>query len=92
MISIEAKMPHTVSEVICIRCGHRWISVRPTITLLKDLECPECEKVGFVIETGQSLDAMTNIHCTDCRHFLGDKCKLNIQDYKNCMYYEQRPM
>lgn len=92
MINIEEKMPHMVSEVICIGCKHRWISVRPEITLLKDLECPECGNVGFVIETGQSLDAMADIHCMDCRHFLGDTCKLRIQDYKNCMYYEQRPM
>ena len=90
MINIEEKMPHTVSEVICIGCKHRWIAVRPEITLLKDLECPECEKVGFVIETGQSLDAMTNIPCVDCGHFSGDTCKLRIQDYRNCSYYETK--
>lgn len=48
--------PHAVSEVICVKCGHRWVSVRPEITLLKQLECPNCGK-GFVVETGQPLDA-----------------------------------
>ena len=39
VIPIEAKMPHKVSEVICVRCCKRWIDVRPEGTLLKDLEC-----------------------------------------------------
>ena len=55
VIPIEEKMPHVVSEVICVKCGHRWISVRPQHTLLKDLECPNCGQ-GFVIETGQELE------------------------------------
>ena len=55
--SIDANMPHDVSEVICIRCGKRWISVRPYTVLLKDIECPNCG-AGFVIETGQDMEAM----------------------------------
>ena len=55
IIPIEEVMPHKVSEVICVRCGHRWISVRPSMTQLKDLECPNCGP-GFVIETGQELE------------------------------------
>jgi len=50
----KSKEPHEVSEVICIRCGKRWISARPEDTLLKDIECPNCG-AGFVIETGQDL-------------------------------------
>lgn len=53
--SIDARKPHRVSEVICVRCGKRWISVRPEGTLLKYLECENCG-VGYVIETGQILD------------------------------------
>ena len=52
IVPIEEGMPHKVSEVICVKCGHRWICVRPAQTLLKDLECPNCGR-GFVIETGE---------------------------------------
>lgn len=56
IIPIETNMPHKVSEVICIYCKRRWIDVRPTETLLKDLECPYCQKTGYVIETGEEID------------------------------------
>lgn len=48
-------MPHKVSETACLKCGHRWIDVRPAVTLLKQLECPHCHEVGFVIETGEDI-------------------------------------
>jgi nitrite reductase/ring-hydroxylating ferredoxin subunit len=48
-------MPHKVSEVICVKCGERWIAMRPEQTLLKDLECPN-HHAGFVIETGEELE------------------------------------
>ena len=57
--SIDSRKPHSVSEVICVRCGKRWISVRPEITLLKEIECEKCG-AGYVIETGQILDAYEN--------------------------------
>ena len=47
--------PHEVSEVICVKCGKRWISVRQAGMLLKDIDCPNCGK-GYVIKTGQDLD------------------------------------
>lgn len=50
------KDEHTVSEVICVKCGRRWISVRPSNLLLKDIECPDCG-TGYVINTGQDIDA-----------------------------------
>lgn len=55
-ISIEENMPHKVSEVMCINCKHRWIAVRPTNTLLKNLECPQCGLHGYVIETGEVIN------------------------------------
>jgi len=55
VIDIDKYRPHEVSEVICVRCCKRWISVRPKETLLKDIECPNCGK-GAVIETGQPLE------------------------------------
>lgn len=53
---INDNQPHKVSEVICINCKYRWLAVRSTVTLLKDLECPKCSKRGFVIETGEIVD------------------------------------
>lgn len=55
IIPIEANLPHKVSEVICVKCGKRWIAVRPEKTLLKSLECENCGP-GFVIETGEEMD------------------------------------
>ena len=51
---IEEKQSHKVSEVICVKCGKRWIAVRPKTTMLKELECSNCG-VGYVIETGEEL-------------------------------------
>ena len=44
--------PHTYSEVMCVKCLSRWIAVRPTGTMLKELECTNCGR-GYVIETGE---------------------------------------
>lgn len=55
-ISIEECMPHKISEVICVDCKYRWIAVRPTSTLLKELECPQCGLQGYVIETGEVIN------------------------------------
>lgn len=55
LIDIEENIQHSVSEVICVKCGYRWIAVRPITTLLKEIECKNCGK-GFVIESGQQLN------------------------------------
>lgn len=55
VMDIDSRKPHSVSEVICVKCGKRWVSVRPKTTLLKELECEKCGR-GYVIETGQILD------------------------------------
>lgn len=55
IVDIYEKKPHVVSEVVCLKCLKRWISVRPEETLLKDLECPQCSEIGFAIETGERL-------------------------------------
>jgi hypothetical protein len=52
---IEEGLPHRVSEVICVKCGHRYICVRPEETLLKKMECGGCGLIGYMIETGQIL-------------------------------------
>lgn len=53
---IDENLPHKTSEVVCLGCLKRWIAVRPTTTPLKDLECPQCGKQGYVIETGEIID------------------------------------
>ena len=55
IIGIDEHLAHKVSEVICVKCAHRWIAVRPASTMLKHLECPNCG-AGFVIETGEVLE------------------------------------
>lgn len=50
---VEENLPHTVSEVICVKCGKRWIACIPDYLKLKELECPNCG-AGYVIETGQT--------------------------------------
>ena len=49
---IEERMLHRTAEVICLRCMHRYQGVWPEATPMKNLECPNCERVGFIIGTG----------------------------------------
>ena len=49
--------PHIVAEAMCWKCGHRWIATYPVSTLLKHLECPNCNSQGFAFLTNQDLDA-----------------------------------
>ena len=59
-IDINDNIPHTVSEVICINCKHRWIAVRPSKCKLKNLECSRCHQQGYVIETGEVFEELSN--------------------------------
>lgn len=52
----DSNKPHEVCEVACLKCLHRWIAVYPTMTWLKELECPCCHNQGFVIKTGQTIE------------------------------------
>ena len=56
ILDFEENIPHKVSETICIKCGYRAITVRPLETLLKQLECGKCGKIGYVIETGEGIN------------------------------------
>ena len=56
IVHIDDALPHKVSEVICVKCGHRWIATRPEETRLKQLECPECGKQGDAVETGETCN------------------------------------
>lgn len=53
VIPIERALPHRVSEVICVKCGKRWICARPAETLLAWIQCGGCDQQGYVIETGE---------------------------------------
>ena len=46
---------YTDAECICLMCLKRFIDVRPEGLLLKDMECPGCHQVGYIIETGEYL-------------------------------------
>lgn len=54
-IPIEDGQPHEVAEIMCWRCGWRWIGVYPEKTKLKELVCPRCGNQGFAFKTGQTL-------------------------------------
>ena len=56
IVDICEHEPHLVSEVICLKCLHRWIAVYPEKTLLKQLECGKCGEIGCVIKTGQEIE------------------------------------
>jgi Zn finger protein HypA/HybF involved in hydrogenase expression len=56
VLDINENIPHKVSEVICIKCGYRWVAVRPSVTKLKELECPGCNLQGYTIETGEEIN------------------------------------
>lgn len=55
LIDFQDSLPHKVSVVICLKCYARWVSVRPEVTKLIDLECQNCGQ-GYVIETGELID------------------------------------
>ena len=55
IVPLEKNLPHEVSELICLKCLHRWIGVYPQDTPLKAIECT-CGEVGYVIKTGQTLE------------------------------------
>ena len=52
VIDLDDYRPHEVSELICLKCLHRWTGVYPESLLLKDIEC-KCGEVGYVIKTGE---------------------------------------
>jgi hypothetical protein len=56
IINIDANLPHSISEVICLKCLKRWIAIYPSHTnILKKFECKNGH-IGFVIKNGQDLD------------------------------------
>ncbi len=54
LIDIDREEPHSVCEVICVKCFHRYIYAYPSSVKLKDLECKNCG-AGSIIKTGQEI-------------------------------------
>lgn len=55
IINIDDYIVGRMSELICVKCGQRFISWRPKGTRLKDIECENCG-AGYIIETGEIID------------------------------------
>ena len=55
IVDIDDYRLYTVSELICVKCGTRFIGGRPKGTRLKDIECDNCGEVGWIIETGEEI-------------------------------------
>lgn len=56
IIDIDCNEPHLTGELICIRCGYRYIGTWNAKVWLKELYCPNCKKCGYTIGTGQILE------------------------------------
>lgn len=50
---VSDRSPHCVEELMCVKCGFRYIGVFPLSAPLKSLECEQCHRRGFIINTGQ---------------------------------------
>lgn len=57
IFDIDCLDPHLTGELICLNCGYRYIGTWNEKVWLKELYCPQCQKQGFNIGTGQILDA-----------------------------------
>ena len=57
IVDIDVNEPHLTGELICIRCGYRYIGTWNEKVWLKDLYCPNCKTQGFTIGTGQILES-----------------------------------
>lgn len=62
IIDFDKDEPHRVSEVICIGCVHRWLAVRPTSAILRQIICPGCGEPETTIETGQPLELQGEVN------------------------------
>jgi Zn finger protein HypA/HybF involved in hydrogenase expression len=60
IIDLTEHRPHSVSEIMCVKCYKRYIGVVPAGTLLKDLECPQCHEAGYAIRTGEIIKDETD--------------------------------
>lgn len=45
-----------IRELICVGCGYRYIDAHPPEMWLKEIVCPNCQRQGHIIMTGQELE------------------------------------
>lgn len=60
VVDIDCMEPHLTGELICIRCGYRYIGVWNEKVWMRDLYCPNCQTQGSTIGTGQILESSLN--------------------------------
>lgn len=73
IISLDDHRPHMAGPVVCARCLHTWISVRPAGEL--DLECPACGAMA-----GADLQALL----ATPEALLGDECCGQVDSAGTC--------
>ena len=56
VVDIESNLPHIVEELMCINCKFRYIGTRSIRVKLKNIVCPKCNQVGFIISTGELIE------------------------------------
>ena len=44
IVDLDAQRPHVAGPVLCLRCEHEWVAVRPVGT--HPMECPKCQGHG----------------------------------------------
>lgn len=62
VIDIDCMETHLTGELICMRCGYRYIGTWNEKVWLKDLYCPNCQIQGFTIGTGQIMETHLEDH------------------------------
>ena len=56
IIDTDRDEPHLTGQLICIKCGYRYIGTWNVKNAMKDLYCPVCNEKGYIIGTGQILE------------------------------------
>lgn len=89
ILDINKNKPHEVSELICIKCCFRWYGAYSRDIQLKNMICPNCNTIGAIIKTGQSIELLNDIPCNYCSLYKNEKCKLNLDYDENigCGYF-----
>lgn len=93
VISIDKHTSHEVSELMCIKCGKRWIGVFNS--LLKEIECPSCSVTGWIVKTGQTLPDVDEERDNDPRYksmvkMWGEDCaKKKYREFISCSDEEE---
>ena len=83
VVSLDENRPHVAGPVVCTRCEHSWVAVRPVGVIF--LECPKCgahRGTSFMMmlaAADQTLatnaaDRWTGVACCARPAFVGQLC------------------